>query len=305
MIKRRQPQFEDHIKNIIDEKVFAMSNQDRFEFGENWARFLSTLDDKRVEVAKQSLQALIQIDDFSQLRFLDAGSGSGLFSLAANQLGAEVTSFDLDHNSVACTRLLKERFFPGSTSWNVLEGSLADSSFLNSLGRFDVVYCWGVVHHTGEMWNCLENLLPLVKPGGKIVVAIYNDESYVSRIWYGIKRIYQKLPKVIRPFYVAAVGSVAFVKRLIVTVLACCLRLFTLKNPLIPFLNWASETKSRGMNGWHDLVDWVGGWPFEVAKPEAVFRFMRDRGFDMQDFTTSGGHGCNEFVFVRSRPNNV
>ena len=84
MIKWRQPQFEDHIKNIIDEKVFAMSNQDRFEFGENWARFLSTLDDKRVEVAKQSLQALIQIDDFSQLRFLDAGSGSGLFSLAGN-----------------------------------------------------------------------------------------------------------------------------------------------------------------------------------------------------------------------------
>lgn len=84
--------------------------------------------------------------------------------------------------------------------------------------------------------------------------------------------------------------------------MAGCLRLFTLRNPLTPFFNWASETKSRGMNGWYDLVDWVGGWPFEVAKPEAVFRFMRDRGFAMQDFTTSGGHGCNEFVFVRTRP---
>ena len=282
-----------------------MSNKDRFEFGENWARFLSTLDDKRVAVAKQSLQDLIQVNDFSQLRFLDAGSGSGLFSLAASQLGADVTSFDLDQNSVACTRQLKERFCPDSTSWNVLFGSLADRDFLNTLGRFDVVYCWGVVHHTGEMWNCIENLLPLVKPGGRIVLAIYNDEAYISRIWQGIKRTYQKLPKIIRPIYIAAIGSVAFFKRLFVTVLACCLRLITLKNPLIPVLNWARETNSRGMHGWYDLVDWVGGWPFEVAKPEAVFRFMRDRGFALQDLSTSGGHGCNEFVFIRTRPIDV
>ncbi len=282
-----------------------MSNKDRFEFGENWARFLSTLDDKRIDVAKQSLQALIQVNEFKQLRFLDAGSGSGLFSLAASQLGADVTSFDLDQNSVACTRQLKERFCPDSISWNVLEGSLADRNFLNSLGRFDVVYCWGVIHHTGEMWNCLENLLPLVKPGGRIVLAIYNDESYISGIWQGIKRTYQKIPKMTRPIFVAVVGAVLFFKRLIVTIMASCLRLFMLKNPFVPFLNWANETKSRGMNGWHDLVDWVGGWPFEVAKPEAVFRFMRDRDFVMQDFSTSGGHGCNEFVFVRERPVDV
>jgi SAM-dependent methyltransferase len=279
-----------------------MSNKDRFEFGENWSRFLSTLDDQRVEVAKQSLQTLIQVDDFRKLRFLDAGSGSGLFSLAASQLGAEVTSFDLDKNSVECTRLLKERFSLGANSWSVLEGSLADRDFLNSLGSFDVVYCWGVVHHTGDMWNCVENLLPLVKPGGRIVLAIYNDESYISRIWDRVKRTYQKLPKFIRPVYVAAVGSFAFFNRLIVTAMACCLRLFTFKNPFIPFMNWANETKSRGMSSWYDLVDWVGGWPFEVAKPEAVFRFMRDRGFTLQDFTTSGGHGCNEFVFIRPLP---
>ncbi len=305
MIKPRRPHFEGSIKNIIDEKVFAMSNKDRFEFGENWARFLSTLDDKRIDVAKQSLQALIQVDDFKHLRFLDAGSGSGLFSLAARQLGADVTSFDLDQNSVACTRLLKERYCPDSTAWNVLEGSLADRKFLISLGHFDVVYCWGVVHHTGDMWNCLENLLPVVKPGGRIVLAIYNDEAYVSKIWEGVKRIYQKLPEIIRPIYVGGVGAVAFFKRLIVTVMASCLRLITLKNPLVPFFNWASETKSRGMNGWYDLVDWVGGWPFEVAKPEAVFRFMRDRGFTLQDFSTSAGHGCNEFVFIRTVPVDV
>ena len=84
-----------------------------------------------------------------------------------------------------------------------------------------MVYCWGVVHHTGEMWNCLDDLLPLVKPGGRIVVAIYNDESYISKVWQGIKLTYQKLPKIIRPLYVAAVGGVAFFKRLTVTVMAC------------------------------------------------------------------------------------
>lgn len=150
------------------------------------------------------------------------------------------------------------------------------------------------------MWNCIENLLPLVNPGGILVLAIGNDQLYVSRIWHGVKRNYQRLPRLIRPLYVAMIGSMLILKRLIVTLLASGLRLIRLKNPFVPFLNWARETHSRGMHGWYDLVDWVGGWPFQVAKPEAIFRFVRDRGFMLQDFTTSGGHGCNEFVFIRT-----
>jgi 2-polyprenyl-6-hydroxyphenyl methylase/3-demethylubiquinone-9 3-methyltransferase len=223
--------------------------------------------------------------------------------LAANQLGADVTSFDLDPDSVTCTRAVKDRFRPDATNWNVIQGSLTDREFLSSLGEFDFIYCWGVAHHTGSMWRAIDNLLPLVKLGGSMVLAIYNDQLYVSRIWRGIKRIYHRLPRFIRPLYVASIGALIFLKRLAVTLLACCLRLITLRNPFTPIANWVRETQSRGMHGWYDLVDWVGGWPFEVAKVEEVFRFMRDRGFSLQELTTCIGHGCNEYVFIRMNNN--
>jgi hypothetical protein len=55
----------------------------------------------------------------------------------------------------------------------------------------------------------------------------------------------------------------------------------------------------RGMSYWRDVVDWIGGYPFEVAKPEQVFRFLRDRSFRLTEMITAQGHGCNQFVFIR------
>ena len=56
----------------------------------------------------------------------------------------------------------------------------------------------------------------------------------------------------------------------------------------------------RGMSRWHDIVDWIGGYPFEVATPDSVFEFCRNRGFTLVHLKTSGGKlGCNEFVFQR------
>ena len=272
-----------------------------FSFGKNWGQFLKSLSEERIQDAEESLRRLLKRSDLKGCTFLDAGSGSGLFSLAAYRLGADVTSFDVDSDSVACTQELKRRYAGDrEAAWRVLDGSLLDNTFLCTLGEFDVVYCWGVAHHTGHMWLAIENLTRRLKNEGAFVLAIYNDQLYVSRAWRGIKRIYNRLPVLTRPFYVVAIGSVEFMKRFLVTLLACCLRLFTLRNPFVPFLNWARESQSRGMHGWYDLVDWVGGWPFEVARPEDVFRFVRDRGFRLEELSTSVGHGCNEFVFVRA-----
>ena len=286
-----------------DSSTMISPVEDHFEFGKNWTHFLSTLDDQRIADATRSVQSLLHTESLAQKRFLDAGSGSGLFSLVAHCLGANVTSFDLDSNSVACTRTLQDRYAPTAENWAILTGSLTDRAFLSTLGQYDVVYCWGVAHHTGAMWTCIENLSELVQPGGSIVLAIYNDQAYVSKIWQGVKQLYQRLPRVLQPLYVAGIGTLTFLKRLSVTLLACLLRLVTLRNPLVPFLNWAHESQARGMHGWYDLVDWVGGWPFEVAAPEAIFRFMRDQGFTLQELTTCSGHGCNEYVFQRTEDN--
>ncbi|QDS89301.1 Ubiquinone biosynthesis O-methyltransferase [Rosistilla ulvae] len=285
----------------IEEEATASTNdrETPFAFGRNWASFLANLNEERIEAAEESLRRLLRRDDLEECRFLDAGSGSGLFSLAAHRLGAAVVSFDVDSESRACTERVKSQYGDNAENWQVLSGSLLDQDFLDTLGQFDVVYCWGVAHHTGDMWTAIANLCRHVKPGGSLVLAIYNDQLYVSRTWLIVKRIYQRLPAFARPLYVCAIGSAAFANRFAVTLVACCLRLLTLRNPFVPLLNWARETQARGMHGWYDLVDWVGGWPFEVARPEEIFRFVRDRGFVLQEMTTSIGHGCNEFSFAR------
>ena len=135
-----------------------VSSGQRFEFGRNWARFLETLNDERISRAEESLKTMLDMHDLTGLDFLDAGSGSGLFSLAARRLGARVYSFDYDPNSVNCTAELRRRYFKDDTLWRVEAGSVLDADYLARLGRFDIVYSWGVLHHTGAMWPALPTL---------------------------------------------------------------------------------------------------------------------------------------------------
>lgn len=285
------------------QSVAAIDRQ-HFEFGKNWAGFLERFDEDRLAAACRSLRKLFRVEDLSGYTFLDAGCGSGLFSFAARKLGASVRSFDFDQNSVACANYLREREGGGSSGWQITAGSLLDGGFMSGIGVFDIVYCWGVAHHTGAMWQALENLSHCVKESGLLVVGIYNDEGYVSHGWRLVKLIYQRLPRCLRPIYVGMVGMYFPIKRVLPTVLACGVRLLSLRNPLSPIVRWIEEIRNplqgaRGMVSWTDLTDWVGGWPYEVSRPEFVFRFFRDRGFLLEEMTTSSGHGCNEFVFRR------
>jgi 2-polyprenyl-6-hydroxyphenyl methylase/3-demethylubiquinone-9 3-methyltransferase len=264
----------------------------RFDFGKNWQGFLSILDEDRILEAERSLKQMLEIDNLHGKSFLDIGSGSGLFSLAARRLGAKVYSFDYDSLAVECTAELKRCYFPNDPSWAVQQGDILNVDYLKSLDTFDIVYSWGVLHHTGAMWRAMENVIPLVTLGGKLFISIYNDQGNASRRWRILKKFYNKSSNIIRFILVLLVGLLWIIRTSLV-------RLSHLQNPL-PFKEWADTKKERGMSVWHDLVDWVGGYPFEVAKPEEVFDFYRQRGFELVRLKTRGGGlGCNEYVFVR------
>ncbi|MFL5587414.1 MAG: class I SAM-dependent methyltransferase, partial [Ktedonobacteraceae bacterium] len=145
----------------------------RFEFGKNWSQFLTTIDEERIRVAELSLKEMLEIGHLQGKSFLDIGSGSGLFSLAARRLGASVHSFDFDPQAVACTSELKKRYFSDDASWTIEEASILDLEYLSSLETFDIVYSWGVLHHTGAMWQALENACSKVAPGGYLFIALY------------------------------------------------------------------------------------------------------------------------------------
>jgi len=264
----------------------------RFEFGRNWAHFLSTVDEAHIYEAELALKQSLQIQSLIGKSFVDVGSGSGLFSLAARRLGARVHSFDFDPNSVACTRELKERFFPQDDLWRVERGSALDEEYVRSLGRFDVVYSWGVLHHTGNMYRALDLVALAVAPRGQLLVAIYNDQGVISDRWKSLKKAYVRTSK---PGKLA----ISLLTWAIVWLRYIPSDIFHLK-PLRTVNAWRSYYKQRGMSPWHDVVDWAGGYPFEVAKPEDIFEFFRSRNFRLQHLKTcGGGKGCNEFVFLR------
>ncbi len=264
---------------------------DRFQFGRNWRNFLSLLTDERIDEAERSLRRFLRCEDLSGRTLLDIGSGSGLFSLAARRLGARVRSFDYDPDSVSCTRSLRATYFADDQSWSVEQGSVLDETFMRSLPGFEVVYSWGVLHHTGDMWKAIALAAERVHDGGQLYIALYNDQGRRSVRWRSVKQVYCRLPGFAKPLFLLPF----FLRRRVPMLIRGTLSGSPLKE-------WREYTRRRGMSPWHDLVDWVGGYPFEVARPEQVLEFLRPRGFTLDALVTvGGGPGCNQYLFTRDQ----
>jgi 2-polyprenyl-6-hydroxyphenyl methylase/3-demethylubiquinone-9 3-methyltransferase len=275
-----------------------MSSSHRpYDFGANWRSFVRshlTLE-SRLEAMK-AMRSFLGVESLAGKTFVDIGCGSGLHSWAAYKLGAsQVISFDADPESVACCQQL--RLEEGSpANWEVATVSILDEAAVANLGQFDIVYCWGVLHHTGRMWRALEHTAQMVAPGGVMWLAIYNRMEGIglhsdgrvgsSRFWEREKALYNALPKVGQRCldYLAAGGMIAGY-------------LVAGKNPIREI---KTHRSNRGMAWLVDVRDWLGGWPYEYAAVDEVFGFVQQRfGYQLENLISTNSLQNNEFLFRR------
>lgn len=263
--------------------------EERFRFGENWKKFINNLNEHQIQEAEASLKELMGIETLTGKTFLDIGSGSGIHSLVARRLGAKVLSFDFDPYSVWCTHQLRDQFFSDDLDWIIEQGSILDDTYLKNKGVFDIVYSWGVLHHTGAMWKAIDLAAERVASGGMFCIAIYNDQGLLSRSWRVVKRTYNLLPRYLKPILILPIGILIWGPIMI--------KDFVRGKP---FYTWNSYDSNRGMSPWYDIIDWVGGYPFEVASREAIIDYLLNQGFTLEKLISIGNKaGNNQFVFKR------
>ena len=259
----------------------AMSAEEiTFSFGKNWGEFLDVLSESDIDLAVQDIRHWL--GDVHGKTVVDVGSGSGINSLAFCRLGAKsVHSFDYDPLSVQATRKLKAT--KSGQNWTVERGSVLDDDYIESLGQFDIVYSWGVLHHTGSMWEAIEKCARLVKPGGLMWISLYAKGP-----------LYQKHLALKKKFNASSqLGKRLMIGRKILRKMASAAKHG--RNPL----KW-NHTVGRGMNEYHDIVDWLGGLPYETATADEVVQFTRRIGLVMERIRPTKEQDCSIYVMSRA-----
>lgn len=259
----------------------------RFAFGKNWTTFIDRhFTEERVQIAQDHLLAFLRLESLSGKRMIDIGCGSGLQALAAVRANVdELICFDYDESSVTATRRLQARF-GGQAAWRVEQGSILDPAYVRALGQFDIVYSWGVLHHTGDQWAAIRNAASLIAPGGVFYVALYTSDAFVDpppEYWLDIKRQYNRggwlVKRKLETRY--AYNHLRGVYR-------------SGQNPLAFVLRYK---QSRGMSYFTGVRDWVGGWPMEFSAIQDVKNLGAELGLELINIAT--GQANTEYLFQR------
>lgn len=265
-----------------------------FSFGQNWLDYSRRIDEDSIRQATGSLQRLLGTESLAERSFLDIGCGSGLFCVAAARLGASpVWGLDVDPRSVQATRENAARFCSGAPV-RTLGGSILDPDVVAELPQSDVVYAWGSLHHTGAMWQAIGNVLGLPGPGGRLALAIYNKTEHSPR-WLKVKRFYNNRGPLVKRLMVEG-----YYHKQNLEYLLSALKRRLLRQP-------PRRRITRGMDVYHDVIDWLGGYPYEFATPDEIKSFVAERsegGLELErEFLVGNAPrsiGCNQFVWRRA-----
>jgi len=263
-------------------------NSTPFAFGKNWENFINNyFSEERVAIAQKHILDFLEVKNLRGKYFLDIGCGSGLHSLAVLKAEAQkIISFDYDHSSVATTKKIHE-MYGSPANWQIAQGSILDDNFIRTVEPADIVYSWGVLHHTGNVWQAIRNAATFLKPGSIFYIAIY-DKTPDTPYWIDIKKKYNRSTwlgkKLMEFFYVwrtffktASLGRV--------------------KQSIAYIKNYKT---SRGMEFWTDVKDWLGGWPYEPATQEEICRFCEGT-LGLERMKVKAGEANIEYLFKKKR----
>jgi 2-polyprenyl-3-methyl-5-hydroxy-6-metoxy-1,4-benzoquinol methylase len=259
----------------------------RFGFGSNFLDYhAKQLDEERVATSGRTILEFLGLESFRGLRMIDIGCGPGLTSLACYRAGvAELLSFDYDPNSVVATRRMHT--LSGTPSnWRVEQGSAIDTAYMDKLGQFDIVYCWGVLHHTGDQWTGFRNAASRIAPGGLFYVALYNTDYHKfpsPEFWLRVKRLYN--------------GGGVLTKHAIEVGYVAADMLWKLVRGKHPTAHMRDYKKRRGMSYFVGVRDWVGGWPMEYASVQEVKDFAAGLGLEVLKIDTAWS--CAQYLLRR------
>jgi 2-polyprenyl-3-methyl-5-hydroxy-6-metoxy-1,4-benzoquinol methylase len=261
--------------------VVKDASQPTFAFGGNWRSFSRFVSEDRIRGAQSNIVDWLGQDAVVGKTVLDIGCGSGIHSLGFRRLGAKsIVSLDVDPLSVACTRRFWEKLGRPS-NWRVNQVSVLDAEAMAALGQFDIVYSWGVLHHTGEMWRAIDTTARLGKPGARLWISIYTKgphypEHLATKIRFNKASWLEKQKMLARHLrrswrYGKSTGK--------------------------SFREWFWP--ERGMNQYHDAVDWLGGLPYEVASVAEITGFLAERGWTLERVDERSDGGCSVYLFRR------
>lgn len=261
--------------------------EEHFQFGKNWNNFSNSISKNNINNSLKSIQNLISKKDIENKSILDIGCGSGLSLLSFLKLGAKsVCGVDIDPMSVKTAKSVIEKYY-NNKNWSVEEKSIFDIN-LKTYPKFDLVYSWGVLHHTGDMWRSIDIASSLLKKNGVIFLALY-QKTKLCKFWELEKRFYVNSPKIIQKI-IRTLFKTLYISGLIVSK----------KNPKVFFQNYKEK---RGMEWHYDIHDWLGGYPYESIKRRDLEIFLNKKGFVIENyfykknklFGLLGSH-CDEFI---------
>lgn len=269
-----------------------------YEFGKNWLKFNHrNVNEIRIQNACECLQKLCGgKENIAGKVFMDIGCGSGIHSLAAMRLGAaRVISWDYDSDSVVAAIEIRTKAGYDPALWQIFRGDVLDTDFLATLPAANIVYSWGVLHHTGDLWQALRNVRDiLLKPGMRFCTALYTAADSTieqQQYWIDMKRRYNQSSPLFRKYM-----EVNFFYKAHLKVKGLKNRYRYLKRTIQTIREYHN---ARGMSFWCDIRDWLGGYPMEYSNDKDVIDFFSEGIKTKLEFYKEAGFGGNsEYRFL-------